>query len=259
MITFLIKDIPQIPEAGKKLDCPYCHTLLTSVMCSTSLTPSGMIVKRESHWRHLERTECFEYTLNKRKISQSRDTTGESKSIPEHEFIDPACVFADGFELYVIHNKKELCNIVDDKNKMWVIDIDKVDDIVELLSKKGRSFYTHRLMKDSCYLKAQKVWLMSTSKDVVYHIRETHDSSFGSGLQFTKAELWVKLTNRHGGRNNMANPTHYYECNKCGVIYYNYYPIDDSCIKCNTGLIHIITDLRVVEHLDNLASTKENN
>lgn len=34
----------------------------------------------------------------------------------------------------------------------------------------------------------------------------------------------------------------YFRCRSCNAVYYDYYPPDDTCLKCMRGLIRIITD-----------------
>ena len=31
-----------------------------------------------------------------------------------------------------------------------------------------------------------------------------------------------------------------FKCNKCNRVYVDYYPVDDTCIKCNRGIIKIV-------------------
>jgi len=33
----------------------------------------------------------------------------------------------------------------------------------------------------------------------------------------------------------------YFKCNNCHCIYADYYPTNDTCTKCNKGLIRVIT------------------
>jgi len=34
----------------------------------------------------------------------------------------------------------------------------------------------------------------------------------------------------------------YFRCHRCNSIYQDYYPPDDTCIKCNVGTITITTE-----------------
>ena len=34
----------------------------------------------------------------------------------------------------------------------------------------------------------------------------------------------------------------YFRCNVCNSVYEDYYPPDDTCIKCNRGLVRIIEE-----------------
>lgn len=34
----------------------------------------------------------------------------------------------------------------------------------------------------------------------------------------------------------------YFRCGSCNAVYWDYYPIDDCCIKCGRGLIRFIPE-----------------
>jgi len=39
-----------------------------------------------------------------------------------------------------------------------------------------------------------------------------------------------------------------FRCQSCNASYYDYYPPDDTCLKCKRGLIRIITDTSSITH-----------
>jgi hypothetical protein len=38
-----------------------------------------------------------------------------------------------------------------------------------------------------------------------------------------------------------------FRCNICSVEYFDYYPPDDTCLKCKKGFIRIIVELQVCQ------------
>lgn len=39
-----------------------------------------------------------------------------------------------------------------------------------------------------------------------------------------------------------------FRCGSCHAVYEDYYPPDDSCIKCKRGLVRIVTDTSSINH-----------
>jgi len=39
-----------------------------------------------------------------------------------------------------------------------------------------------------------------------------------------------------------------FRCGSCHAVYEDYYPTDDSCLKCKRGLIRIIIDASSITH-----------